>query len=150
TLAGVPTYLGPQVIINPTALNREAAHLADLGVADPFATLTVHPDALVSTFFHQALNRLRETARGDRRHGSCGHGIGEVRSGWLRHGSDAVCARDLKDGRVLRAKLELLRQRVLIDLQEFAHQVPPGDDVQADLLEVSTEAVAERLLEVGE
>ena len=62
-LAGVPTYLGPRVIIHPTALAREATHLEGLGVADPFATLTVHPDALVSTFFHQSLNRLREVAR---------------------------------------------------------------------------------------
>src|SRR3954468_11755899 len=55
TLAGVPTYLGPQMIINPNALVREAAHLGEMGVRDPFATLTVHPHALVSTFFHQAL-----------------------------------------------------------------------------------------------
>jgi adenylosuccinate synthase len=149
TLAGVPTYLGPEVIINPTALVREADHLRALGVPDPFETLTVHPDALVSTFFHQALNRLREIARGDAPHGSCGHGIGEVRSGWLRHGSDAVCARDLRDKTLLRRKLELLRQRTLADLQDFARQVPPGNEEEADLLGVSTEAVAERLLEIG-
>src|SRR6516165_8493491 len=41
TLAGVPTYLGPEVIINPTALVREADHLRALGVPDPFETLTV-------------------------------------------------------------------------------------------------------------
>jgi adenylosuccinate synthase len=150
TLAGVPTYLGPRVIINPTALVREAAHLEEMGVRDPFATLTVHPHALVSTFFHQALNRLREISRGDRRHGSCGHGIGETRSYWLRYGSDAVCARDLKDGAGLRDKLELLRQRTLNDLQGFAQQIPPEDEDQADLLEIATEAVAERLLEIGE
>jgi adenylosuccinate synthase len=147
TLAGLPTFLGPQVILNPTALAREAAHLVEMGIDDPFATLTVHPDALVSTFFHQALNRLREIARGDRPHGSCGHGIGEARSYWLRHGGDAIAARDLKDGHVLRAKLELLRQRTLLDLQGFVAQIPSGEE--EDLLGIATEAVAERLLEVG-
>jgi adenylosuccinate synthase len=150
TLAGVPTYLGPQVIISPTALAREADHLETLGVADPFATLSVHPDALVATFFHQALNRLKEAARGDGRHGSCGHGIGEARSGWLRHGSDAVQARDLKDRSALRRKLELLRQRTLLDLQEFAGRVPVEDAEAADLLGVAAEEVADRLLRVGE
>jgi adenylosuccinate synthase len=150
TLAGVPTYLGPQVIINPTALVREAEHLEELGVADPFGTLSIHPDALVSTFFHQALNRLRELARGDRRHGSCGHGIGETRRDWLEHGSDALRAGDLCDGVVLRRKLELLRQRTLLDLQSFAGRIPNDQREQAALLDLSTEAVAERLAEIGE
>jgi adenylosuccinate synthase len=150
TLAGVPTYLGPQVILNPTALAREAEHLAEIGVRDPFATLSVHPHALVSTFYHQALNRLREVARGDRRHGSCGHGIGETRHDWLRHGADAIRAQDLRDGAALRAKLELLRQRTLLDLQGFVDQVPPDDEDLADVWNVSSEAVAERLLEIGE
>ena len=149
TLAGVPTYIGPEVVVNPTALAREAEHLVGLGVADPFGMLTAHPSALVTTFFHQSLNRLREVARGDGRHGSCGHGIGEARNGWLRHGSDAVIASDLLDGRVLRRKLELLRQRTLLDVQAFAHKVPPTDREEAGLLEISSAAVAERLLEIG-
>src|SRR6059058_3818313 len=41
TLAGVPTYLGPRVILHPTALAREAGHLVGLGVADPYRTLSV-------------------------------------------------------------------------------------------------------------
>src|SRR5262249_24529692 len=117
---------------------------------DPFATLTVHPHALVSTFFHQSLNRLREISRGDRRHGSCGHGIGEARSYWLRHGSDGVRAPGLKDGAALRGELGVLRQRTFLDLQGFVHQIPPEGEDQADLFGIATEAVAERLLEVGE
>src|SRR5438270_7191250 len=49
TLAGVATYLGRAVILHPTALVREAAHLQELDIADPFQTLTVHPGCLVST-----------------------------------------------------------------------------------------------------
>src|SRR5215831_5538603 len=55
TLAGVASYLGPRVILHPTALAREAAHLRELG-SDPYATLAVHPGCLVSTWFHQAVN----------------------------------------------------------------------------------------------
>jgi len=149
TLAGVPAYLGPHVIINPPAMVHEADHLAGLGVPDPFATLSVHPDALVSTFYHQSLNRIREVARGDGRHGSCGHGIGETRGGWLRHGADAIRARDLKDGTILRAKLELLRQRTLLELQGLLERLPADEEDQAALLGITAEPVAGRLLEVG-
>src|SRR5438034_885069 len=119
TLAGVSTYLAAPVVLHPTALVREAAHLEELGVADPFRTLTVHPRCLVSTWLHQIANQLRELVRGDARHGSCGHGIGETRSYWLQHGHDAVFARDLRDPATLREKLELLRQRFLLDMDQL-------------------------------
>src|SRR5205807_7007849 len=64
------TYLGPAVVIDPPALLREAAHLRELGVKDPSRLLTAHPHCLVTTVWHKALNRLRELARGDGRHGS--------------------------------------------------------------------------------
>jgi adenylosuccinate synthase len=84
TLAGAATYLGPLMIIHPTAMLREADHLRQLTGRDPFAQLLVHPHALVSTAYHQQLNRLRELSRGANRHGSCGQGIGETRHYWLK------------------------------------------------------------------
>ncbi|MCI0458321.1 MAG: adenylosuccinate synthetase, partial [Gemmataceae bacterium] len=103
------TYLGPNVVIDPPALRLEAGHLAELGVANPTRLLTIHPRALVTTLWHKALGRLRELARGADRHGSCGQGIGEARSYWLRYGQDAIIAADLLDLHTLRAKLELQR-----------------------------------------
>src|SRR3954447_3361400 len=48
TLAGsVRTYLGPNVVIDPVALLREARHLAELGVEHPTRLLTIHPSCLV-------------------------------------------------------------------------------------------------------
>jgi adenylosuccinate synthase len=149
TLAGVPTYLGRHVIIHPTALAREADHLGELGVADPYATLAAHPRCLVSTWFHQTANQLRELARGEHRHGSCGHGIGETRRYWLRHGDDAVFAEDLRDRAALREKLELLRQRLFLDLQEVADKVPADVFREYDLLDLNADSVAEPLLGVG-
>jgi adenylosuccinate synthase len=149
TLAGARTYLGGAMIINPTALVREADHLRELDIARPFEMLTVHPGCLVSTYLHQAINQLRELARGEHRHGSCGHGIGEARHYWLKHGEDAVFARDLRDTHVLHDKLELLRQRLLLDLQEMADRIPVEAYRDYDLLGISTAALAEPLLEVG-
>src|SRR5262249_41739828 len=121
TLASEParTYLGPNVIISLLALVREAEHLTELGVRDPMRLLTIHPRCLVATAWLQALNRLRELSRGAARHGSCGQGIGEARSYWLKYGEDAVFAADLRDLDRLRHKVGLQRQRTLLDLQDF-------------------------------
>src|SRR5262245_18103087 len=140
------TYLGPDVIIDPLALLREALHLEELGVADPFGLLSVHPRCLVTTWWHRTLNRLRELSRWADRHGSCGQGIGEARRYWLAHGNDAVFAADLRDPDVLSHKLELLRQRTLLALKEFVGQVPREHLSEAGLAEVGTQAVAHDLV----
>jgi adenylosuccinate synthase len=141
------TYLGPAVIIDPPALLREAAHLAELGVSDPSAFLTIHPRCLVTTVWHRSLNRLRELARGADRHGSCGQGIGEARQYWLRYGSDAIVAADLDSPDVLRGKLELLRQRALLEMQELLPRIEAEGLQDLDLWDLSAEAVAQDLSE---
>ncbi|HEY1375929.1 MAG TPA: adenylosuccinate synthetase [Gemmataceae bacterium] len=141
------TYLGPNVVIDPPALAREAGHLAELGVRDPARLLTVHPRCLVATRWHRALNRLRELSRGDAKHGSCGQGIGEARSYWLRYGEDAVFAADLRDLDRLRHKLELQRQRTLLELQDFVDRIDADALREFDLWELNAEAVARDLHE---
>ena len=118
-LAGANTYLGPRMIMSPATMVPEADHLMGLGVANPWSTISVHPECLVTTTYHMMMNRLREVARGDDRHGSCGLGIGEARHYWLRYGNDAVFAKDLDDGSVLKSKLNLMRDRFLIEMQEL-------------------------------
>ncbi len=141
TLAGARTFLGPAMIIDPPALRREAEHLVELGIADPFGRLTVHPDCLVTTAWHRAMNRARELARGADRHGSCGQGIGEARSHWLRHGTDAIVAADLREAGRLHAKLELLRQRALLEIQPLLPLIDEKDRATLDLwLDTETEA----------
>ncbi len=151
TLAELPgrprTYLGPQVVIDPPAILREAEHLAELGVNDPLGLLTVHPRCLVATVWHRILNHLREMARGANRHGSCGLGIGEARSYWLEHGADAVFAADLHEPEVLRGKLELLRQRVLLKMQEFLPRIGKDALREMELWDLSAAAEAAELAE---
>src|SRR5207244_9602933 len=135
------TYLGPHVIIDPPALAREARHLADLGVRDPARLLTIHPGCLVATPWLRAVNRLRELSRGDARHGSCGQGIGEARSYWLRYGADAVFASDLRQPHVLRHKLELQRQRILLELQDFIDRISDDALQEFGIWDLNTEAL---------
>lgn len=120
TFWGAKTFLGPSMIISPGNLVREANALADHGIHNPLSMVTIHPDCLVSTPFHVAMNRLREIARGNTRHGSCGLGIGETRSYWLKYGTDAIVADDLQSGFVcLESKLHLLKERLVDELRTW-------------------------------
>lgn len=74
------TYLAEEVIVNPVAVFTEEAHLRAVGVSDGLARLFINGDCKLATTWHKALNRMRETARGNDVHGTCGHGIGETMS----------------------------------------------------------------------
>lgn len=78
TLAGVPTHLSRHHLLDAELLAAEAVQLERLGVANPLATVSVDPAALLVTPVHVAANQARERARGDARHGSTGLGIGET------------------------------------------------------------------------
>lgn len=108
---GVRTFLSRHVVVHPTALLVEARILAGKGVPLPLARLLASREALVTTPYHQAANRLRELARAEARHGSCGVGVGETVADALEGPEDAVRLADLLDRSTLRAKLERLRER---------------------------------------
>lgn len=73
--ANASTFLSSRFIVNPTVLKREYSELVDQNV---IPQIEIHPHANVTVIFDILLNRLREVARGDKRHGSCGLGINET------------------------------------------------------------------------
>ena len=83
-----------------------------------------------------------EVSRGDARHGSCGQGIGEARSYWLKFGADSVFAADLRDLDRLRHKLELQRQRTILELQDFIGRIDADALHEFGLWDLNAEAVA--------
>ena len=80
---GTRTHLSRFMMVHPLALLAEERHLQSLGIDDAFPRLSIDREALVTTPFQQAANRIKEIARGDGRHGSCGMGVGETMSDWL-------------------------------------------------------------------
>lgn len=72
-LADVPTHLSRFFVVNPIVFNEEFAALV---VAT--RTTSVSPQALVTTPYDMMINQIIEMQRGQRRHGSCGLGIGET------------------------------------------------------------------------
>ncbi len=106
-LPGVRTHLSRFMIVHPGGLLREAEILG----GDCLSRLTVAPEALVITPFHQAANRIRETRRGALRHGSCGLGVGETVADSLTFPEDTIRFKELSAPDVLRRKLLRVQTR---------------------------------------
>lgn len=140
TLAGARTILSRYMIINPLAAFVEAEHLVAMGILSPFACLTVDGMCLVTTPYHQALNRIKELQRGDARHGSCGIGVGEtVRCANFEgdnYKADAIRAFDLADTIGLTAKLERLRQRLSVDAHHLIRDMDQSEERLASELQM--------------
>lgn len=152
----VKTYLSRRVVIHPIALLIEGDILEANGVPDPFSRLRISDQALVITPFHQASNRIREIARGNDRHGSCGVGVGETVEDAISSPEDRIQARDLKDRLLLRRKLTAIRTRKRSQMAVLCQKIPLSPDLareleifeRDDVLEVWIEAVA-RVSDLG-
>jgi adenylosuccinate synthase len=105
---GVRTLLSRFMLIEPYALFNEAAHLEEVGVDDALAGLLIDGDCPVITPAHQAANRLREIARGDGAHGTCGVGAGEAMADLAANPELMLRARELANRPVVIKKLRAL------------------------------------------
>ncbi len=143
---GVRTFLSRHVVIHPTALLLEAAALEAKGVRDPLSRLRISERALVITPFHQAAGRLRELARGDARHGSCGVGVGEAVGDALERPDEAVAAGDLRDPSRLRPRLRWLRERKRYEIETFAGPALAGEAAARELSVFASDGLLDRWL----
>ncbi|ATB28882.1 adenylosuccinate synthetase [Melittangium boletus] len=142
---GVRTFLAHPFVLHPTALLVEGEVLRARGVDDVFERLRLSERARVITPFHQAMNRLRELARGDARHGSCGVGVGETVRDALDFPEDTVLAGDLRDIPRLTRKLRRIRERKHEELR--ALPLPDTEPVQRERSLFEFEGVIETWLE---
>lgn len=130
---GVRTHLSRFMLVDPLNLRREEQHLRALGITDAIERLTVDRAALVTTPYHQALNRLREIARDHDRHGSCGLGIGETMADALTLGERALRMGDLLDPISLKQKLATLRDWKFTQLPAIRADLPNTEQVRREL-----------------
>ncbi|NTW13427.1 MAG: adenylosuccinate synthetase [Candidatus Moranbacteria bacterium] len=75
---GTRTYLSEYMLTNPATLQDELNVLKRKGMPDASERISIHPDCIVVTPLHQLLNQMRESVRGENRHGSVGMGVGEA------------------------------------------------------------------------
>jgi adenylosuccinate synthase len=136
-LPGVRTHLSRYMLLHPIAMLAEERNLRKLGIQGAFSRVSIERAALVTTPYHQAVNRLKEIARGDARHGSCGMGIGETMADWLTYGSDMLFAGDLVDRPTLVKKLRFIREAKIAQMESL----------QPQILECETAVEERRLIE---
>jgi adenylosuccinate synthase len=120
---GVRTHLSEHVVVHPTALLVEARVLADKGVPDALERLSIAQSARVISPFHQAANRLREIARGNDRHGTCGVGVGEAVRDALEHPGDALRMHHVVgDPSALKTILRRVQERIRASLTHVMNE----------------------------
>lgn len=116
---GTHTYLSRFMLVDPLGLQQEAEALGQLGVGDAYDRITIDRRALLVTPYHQAANRLRELARGDGRHGSCGAGIGEAMADAVSGKVPMLTAADFTRPLQALAKLETIRRHKIVQMWEI-------------------------------
>jgi adenylosuccinate synthase len=117
-VVGVKTYLSRHMLVEPFALLNEAKTLQSVNGDNPFDRIIIDEDCLVITPFHWLMNRCRESLRGDNRHGSCGHGVGEARADLLS-GKTSLFVRDLKNPAITETKLQLIRSEKIDAIRRY-------------------------------
>src|SRR2546425_1241702 len=75
SLCEVPTFLSQFFVCNPILFFKEREQLIELGF---HPVIYAHPECLVTTFVDMLINQAKESARGIKRHGSCGIGFHET------------------------------------------------------------------------
>lgn len=131
-LPRIHTHLSQFMMINPGNLLREESHLQEIGVEDAFRRLSIHPDALVITPWHQAMNRLVSISHGNRAHGTTGQGIGETMGDSLRQpDSDVLRIRDLLRPDLV-TKAVRIRERKLREAEQLIGIPDLGDRTPTD------------------
>jgi len=122
TLAGAHTHLSNDVVVDPIGLQLEADALeGNHEMKDPLGLVHVDPKAILTTPFHKLLGRVRELARGQDRHGSCGKGIGIA---WLdqQKGKQGITWGDIQDG-CSRQRLAMVREEKLAEVEALREHV---------------------------
>ncbi|MGQ0665368.1 MAG: adenylosuccinate synthase [Pseudomonadota bacterium] len=103
---GKLSIIGNGVVVDPWALVAEIAAMRDKGVEISPANLRIAENATLILPLHGELDRLREAARGPRRLGTTGRGIGPAYDDKVARRAIRIC--DLADRQALEAKLDEL------------------------------------------
>ena len=109
---GVKTLLSKDVIVSPLNLVAEAKVLYEKGIKDALGRVWIDKRALMTTPYHRAVNRLRELARGNARHGSCGMGVGETVGDAILNPDAAIRMGDMDDPPAFSMKLAAAQFRM--------------------------------------
>jgi len=131
------------MLVNPMFLMTEEEHLRSVGVVDAYARLTVDREALVTNPFQVAANRLREMARNNGRHGSCGMGIGETGADFEAQPHAAITIGDLEKPDILLGKLWFSQNYKREQIRGLMAPLPMTEHVEREWAMLTDEAAVQ-------
>jgi adenylosuccinate synthase len=135
--------IGNGVVIDPEALLAEIDRVTAQGIVVSPATLRIAENAVLILPLHPAIDRAREAARGDRRIGTTGRGIGPAYEDKVAR--RAIRVADLAEPDTVADKLDELLLHYNALLQGLGAETFSKDDLLARLL-----ALAPRILPYAE
>jgi adenylosuccinate synthase len=104
--AEVDCFIGNGVVVSPQALVAEMDELDSAGVRGVVARLSISEACPLILPYHAALDHAREAAKGERKIGTTGRGIGPAYEDKVARRAVRIC--DLADPATLEAKLHEL------------------------------------------
>ncbi len=128
TFAGARTLYSSYCLFDPLMFLEEVKNLSTKGVKNPEKLFYLESSCVITTIFHQAMNRIRETVRGRSKHGSCGLGIGEAQNDKEENPDLVLYVSDLESEEKTFKKLETIRKAKL----EIAKTLLSIDDITTD------------------
>src|SRR5580698_7508168 len=127
--------IGNGVVVDPEALLAEIARVRAQGLTVTPETLRIAENAVLILPLHPALDKAREEARGDRKIGTTGRGIGPAYEDKVAR--RAIRVADLAEPETLSAKLDELLLHYNVLLQGLGAEPFEKAALLAQLLEVA-------------
>jgi adenylosuccinate synthase len=124
---GSVNLIGPGVVVDPGILLIELGKLKDRGILRDPSRIRVSGRAHVILPWHTALDKARESARGEDKIGTTGRGIGPAYEDKVARRGIRVA--DLRELSTLRAKLDSIGAQKNFELTELHHA--PAIDIDA-------------------
>lgn len=108
TFHGTPTIHSKYMMTDLFALINETEKLLDKTGINFLPSLQISENSLLVTPLHSYITRQKETARGDKKHGSTGRGIAATREYAIKFPETALKAKDFTNPPVFEQKLKAL------------------------------------------
>lgn len=126
TYSNIPTWISEHCTIDPISALSEQKNLNKI-LTDTTSFIHVHEKTKVTTPLHILVNRIRETERGENRHGSTGTGFGETIA-WEYYGNEPLRAGHMKNRRLILSWLHEYKDCMQLEipdkqLEEIAEQL---------------------------
>ena len=132
---GKLSVIGNGVVVDPWALLKEIDAIREKGVTVTPKNLIVAENCPLILPLHGALDRARESARGEQKIGTTGRGIGPAYEDKVGRRAIRLC--DLADPETLRAKIEVLLAHHNILLRGFGVPEIDGAQLHRELIEIA-------------